>query len=71
MTVPLDNREANNLLVHIQRLRKELIEIGLQEGFQSTNTIQISQTLDNYIVSYQKMILTCGKDLHTGIRKSC
>ncbi|PKG23561.1 aspartyl-phosphate phosphatase Spo0E family protein [Niallia nealsonii] len=71
MTVLLDNREANNLLVHIQSLRKELIEMGLQEGFQSTNTIQISQKLDTYIVLYQKMVLTCEKNLHTEIKKSC
>jgi len=71
MTVLLDNREVHNLLVHIQNLRKELIEIGLQEGFQSTNTIQISQKLDNYIVSYQKMLASCGNTSHTEINKSC
>jgi hypothetical protein len=37
----------------IETLRKEMINIGLSNGFGSPKTITISQKLDRYIAKYQ------------------
>ncbi|KAB7664311.1 aspartyl-phosphate phosphatase Spo0E family protein [Bacillus sp. B1-b2] len=42
------------LLIEINDLRDELIKIGLKEGINSDNAIQISQKLDKYILEYQE-----------------
>ncbi|PKG22613.1 aspartyl-phosphate phosphatase Spo0E family protein [Niallia nealsonii] len=44
----------NQLESHIQKLRKELINVGMKEGFNSSTTIQISQQLDYFIFQYQR-----------------
>ncbi|WP_157827587.1 aspartyl-phosphate phosphatase Spo0E family protein [Niallia nealsonii] len=44
----------NQLENHIYRLRKELIDIGMEKGFNSSTTIQISQQLDYFIFQYQR-----------------
>ncbi|MED3554305.1 aspartyl-phosphate phosphatase Spo0E family protein [Cytobacillus praedii] len=43
------------LLKIIKELREEMIKIGLSEGFDSKNTIKLSQILDKYILKYQKI----------------
>ncbi|WP_102271675.1 aspartyl-phosphate phosphatase Spo0E family protein [Cytobacillus massiliigabonensis] len=43
------------LLKMINKLREEMIKIGLSEGLNSKNTIKISQMLDIYISKYQKI----------------
>ncbi|MEH7299929.1 MULTISPECIES: aspartyl-phosphate phosphatase Spo0E family protein [Neobacillus] len=43
------------LLLEIKSLQKEMIEIGYKEGFASQKTLEISQKLDQYILTYQKM----------------
>lgn len=47
--------EKINLINTIESLREEMILIGIQEGFASEKTIQISQKLDGYIVKYQTL----------------
>ena len=54
LTTPTCN-EKNTLLIEIESLQKELIQIGMKEGFTSENTIAISQKLDQYIVDFQKI----------------
>lgn len=43
------------LLVSIQSLRERMIQIGLSEGLQSKNTIEISQKLDKLLNIYQAL----------------
>lgn len=37
----------------IESLRLELIQCGIKEGLTSKRTIELSQTLDKYIIKYQ------------------
>ncbi|KAA9011179.1 aspartyl-phosphate phosphatase Spo0E family protein [Niallia endozanthoxylica] len=46
---------ANQLLSHIEYLRKRLINLGLTYGFDHENTLIASQELDVYILAYQEM----------------
>lgn len=43
------------LLACIQSLRERMIQIGLSEGLQSKNTIEISQKLDKLLNIYQAL----------------
>lgn len=45
--------EKNELKLHIESLRNEMILTGLNEGFTSERTIIISKRLDEYITKYQ------------------
>jgi len=40
---------------HIQKLRYELINVGMEEGFNDSNTVQLSQQLDYFILKYQQL----------------
>ncbi|GKU82903.1 aspartyl-phosphate phosphatase Spo0E family protein [Niallia sp. NCCP-28] len=44
----------NQLENQIQRLRKELIHVGMEKGFNNSTTLQISQQLDYFIFQYQQ-----------------
>ena len=44
----------NNIEKMIEMKRKELIEIGLKYGFNSSLTLNASQKLDELILQYQK-----------------
>jgi hypothetical protein len=46
-------KESGNLEKTIEKLRKEMIRIGIQEGLNSEKTLKISQELDKYITEYQ------------------
>jgi hypothetical protein len=48
----------NELLAYIEFLRKDLIHIGLTNGFLNDRTIQASQELDYFIWQYQKITNT-------------
>ena len=43
------------LIINIQSLREKMIQIGLKEGLQSQNTIELSQKLDNLLNIYQAL----------------
>ena len=45
---------VNNIEKMIEMKRKELIEIGLKHGFNSSLTLNASQKLDELILQYQK-----------------
>ena len=45
----------NELLDYIEFLRKNLIHIGLINGFKHDQTIEASQELDYFIFEYQKI----------------
>lgn len=47
------NENHLELLTIINRLKKEMIHVGLQEGLTSKKTVALSQKLDEYIVKYQ------------------
>lgn len=48
--------ESDQLLLNsIQSLREKMIQIGLKEGLQSKNTIEISQKLDKLLNIYQAL----------------
>ncbi|MBS8264266.1 aspartyl-phosphate phosphatase Spo0E family protein [Mesobacillus boroniphilus] len=40
----------------IELFREEMIRIGLETGFDSPETVQISQNLDELIVLYQELV---------------
>lgn len=44
-----------NLEMVISSLREKMIQIGIQEGLNSENTIKLSQELDHYILKYQSL----------------
>jgi hypothetical protein len=48
----------SELLIQINKIRGKMIEIGLKKGLNSTETITISQQLDELLLFYQsgKMI---------------
>jgi hypothetical protein len=52
--VPIVN-EKYELEKTIELLRKEMIHIGLQDGFTSEGTVILSQKLDFYIAKYQTL----------------
>ncbi|WP_445491888.1 Spo0E family sporulation regulatory protein-aspartic acid phosphatase [Niallia sp. 03133] len=56
MTVLRDNNDLENLLIYINKLRQDLIEVGLINGLASRETIQLSEQLDYYIIQYQRVI---------------
>ncbi|MFT8320116.1 MAG: aspartyl-phosphate phosphatase Spo0E family protein [Bacillus sp. (in: firmicutes)] len=56
MTVLLDNNDLDNLLFYINKLRQDLIEVGLNHGLASKETLILSQKLDYYIHQYQRII---------------
>lgn len=41
------------LLANIEKLRKEMITVGMQNGFECSQVISISQKLDLLIYEYQ------------------
>ncbi|MGM0903083.1 MAG: Spo0E family sporulation regulatory protein-aspartic acid phosphatase [Bacillota bacterium] len=47
---------TNELLSYIEFLRKDLINKGLNFGFNDERTIQASQELDYFLYEYQKII---------------
>jgi hypothetical protein len=49
----LTNSTPYELQNKIEKLRKEMIILGLRNGFGCPQTINISQKLDNYIAKYQ------------------
>ncbi|GKU84011.1 aspartyl-phosphate phosphatase Spo0E family protein [Niallia sp. NCCP-28] len=53
----------NQLESHIQKLRKELISVGMKEGFNDSNTVQLSQKLDYFILIYQQLKNSNSNDL--------
>lgn len=44
------------LTMKIELFREEMIRIGLKSGFDSPDTVEISQNLDELILLYQKLI---------------
>ncbi|WP_420491608.1 Spo0E family sporulation regulatory protein-aspartic acid phosphatase [Neobacillus drentensis] len=48
--------EKNELVQDIEYLREEMIRFGINEGFESENTLVLSQILDEYIIKYQTSI---------------
>ncbi|WP_423407823.1 Spo0E family sporulation regulatory protein-aspartic acid phosphatase [Heyndrickxia sp. MSNUG] len=44
------------LLLKIEYYREELIKVGKNHGFAHSETIRLSQALDNLIVKYQKLL---------------
>jgi hypothetical protein len=52
------NRQ-NELLKQINRLRMQMIEIGSNKGLNDSETISISQELDDLLFDYQR--ITFGK----------
>ncbi|WP_423991325.1 Spo0E family sporulation regulatory protein-aspartic acid phosphatase [Mesobacillus sp.] len=44
-----------NLLMTIESYRQEMIKLGVASGFNSPETIKISQMLDQLIIKYQQM----------------
>jgi len=56
MLTPYEEKEhfLTQLENRIQKLRKELIAVGMKEGFSGSTTIQVSQQLDNFIFKYQQ-----------------
>ncbi|MGP7816365.1 Spo0E family sporulation regulatory protein-aspartic acid phosphatase [Niallia sp. 01092] len=56
MTVVLENNDSDTLLTYINTLRQDLIEVGLDHGLTSRETIQLSQKLDYYLNQYQQII---------------
>lgn len=46
--------KKENIKATIELHRKELIETGLKHGFNSSETLMVSQKLDNLIIKYQK-----------------
>ncbi len=52
---PYTIESKQSLLVSIQSLREKMVEIGLNEGLQSNNTIEISQKLDKLLNIYQAL----------------
>ncbi len=53
-----NNDEINtaSLLVKIEIMRKELVDIGFRDGLTASSTIKYSESLDELIEVYQKMI---------------
>jgi hypothetical protein len=49
----ITNFTPNELQNKIEKLRKEMIVLGLRNGFGSPQTINVSQKLDNYIAKFQ------------------
>ncbi|KAA9029951.1 aspartyl-phosphate phosphatase Spo0E family protein [Niallia endozanthoxylica] len=49
--------EKNDLLNIIATVREEMIRTGMKEGLTSTNTITLSQRLDEYIAKYQAILI--------------
>lgn len=47
---------SHHLKNKIEKLRKEMIQIGLEEGLRNKRTIEISQKLDFYITIYQYLM---------------
>lgn len=45
--------DISQLNFKIEFLRQEMIKTGIEEGFTSERTIQLSQRLDQYIIEYQ------------------
>ena len=45
-----------NLLITIESYRQEMIQIGASTGFNSPETIRISQMLDQLILKYQQLL---------------
>ena len=45
----------DELLDYIEYLRKNLIHVGLKNGFNHEKTIGASQKLDHFILEYQKI----------------
>lgn len=43
------------LIDKIESIRKEMIQIGLQEGLNCRKVVVISQNLDTYITQYQRL----------------
>ncbi|MEY8741553.1 Spo0E family sporulation regulatory protein-aspartic acid phosphatase [Bacillales bacterium AN1005] len=43
------------ILDRIENVRKEMINIGLSEGFRSDKTLKLSKKLDDLILQYQKL----------------
>lgn len=44
------------LITLIEFFREEMVKIGVQTGFDSPETVQVSQTLDELTIKYQKML---------------
>lgn len=52
----MQNKKNEEDLFHtIESLRKDMILAGMQEGFTSRKTLELSQRLDHYIAKYQKL----------------
>lgn len=43
------------ILARIERIRKEMITIGMSGGFRSDKTLKLSKQLDGLILQYQKL----------------
>ncbi|WP_379969009.1 Spo0E family sporulation regulatory protein-aspartic acid phosphatase [Ectobacillus sp. sgz5001026] len=59
----------DKLLLEIKVKQREMIEIGLRTGFNSPETLTVSQELDVYIVKYQRLKAQEKEHLFTKIRK--
>ncbi|WP_394237249.1 Spo0E family sporulation regulatory protein-aspartic acid phosphatase [Niallia oryzisoli] len=57
MFLKIKNDEKNDLMNIITTIREEMIRTGMREGLTSTNTITLSQRLDEYIARYQAIML--------------
>lgn len=47
------NFTLNELQIKIEKLRQEMVTLGLRNGFKCSKTINVSQKLDKYIAKYQ------------------
>lgn len=61
------------ILNRIENVRKEMINIGLNEGFRSEKTLKLSENLDDLVLQYQKIkykgetnFLNSGRKANTG-----
>lgn len=46
----------DRLIILIEYFREEMVKIGVQTGFGSQETVQVSQILDELIIKYQKLL---------------
>lgn len=52
------------LVSKIELLRKEMIKSGIEEGLSSKKTIELSQLLDRYVLTYQRLGFKRKKSLN-------
>ncbi|SER81801.1 aspartyl-phosphate phosphatase Spo0E family protein [Psychrobacillus sp. OK032] len=56
----LDNHRNNDLLPIIERLRNEMIKLGMEKGLTSEETIFVSRKLDSVLNKLQSFEKPCN-----------